>query len=389
MKSLKKFLALTLCLAFVVLCFAGCHEKGEIAVTVGDVQFTSGDYACALLFADIAAQEKVIESLEETQAVITDKKDLYKQKIDDVEYVKWVENTALDNLKLMAATISLCDKENATMDSKNKDAKDYLAEVNEVVEAIWENPAYVEIMEKNGIGKETFVKYTYYTAIHTPLFLEALLGEGYAPSFSNPLFNKIYGKGGKKEISEQELKTHLTDNYILINLLTDDFDGLTEEKITEIKNKFAAYKTSLEDGSKTFEQLYLEENKETAEEHKHEEPKEGESAPKDYHATIIDKDSTDYYEIVKSMSKGEIKVITLYDEEDKEEGLALVIKKDILEDPYYLTEFDIMLREEIVDEDLVNDIKKQANKLNCDVNTKSTKQFNVKKIHYPEATAQY
>ena len=384
MKSLKKFIALTLCLAFAVLCFAGCHEKGEIAVTVGDVQFTSGDYACALLFADIAAQEKVMEVLEETDQTITDKKDLYKQKIDDVDYVTWVENTALDNLKLMAATISLCDKQDLTMNSKNEAAKEYLTEVTETIDAIWENSVYVEIMENNGIGKETFVKYTYYTAIHIPLFLEALLGEGYAPYFANPLFESTYGKGGKKEISEEELKNHLSSNYILINRLTAEFDGLSDEQIADCKDKFAAYEKSLKDGSKTFEQIYLEENNE--ESHEHEEPAEGESAPKDYHAVLIDEDSTDYYSTIKGMAMGEIKVITLYDDETNEEGLTLVIKKDVLEDPYYITELDYDLREEIVGDDFVNDIKKSANKLNCDVNTKSTKQFDVKKIYYPETT---
>lgn len=391
MNTLKRFIALILCLAVVVLCFTGCHTKGELAVTVDNVKFTSGDYACALLFADLEAREYIYDKIEAEEITLASEKELYNQKIDNVEYVKWVENTALDNLKMIAATMALCDKANLSIDSDNQDAKDLKEVVKETADSVWSTAEFAELMEENGIAKETFIKYSYYTGIFNPLFLELLYGEGNAYKFTNPLFNSIYGKDGEKELTTEELKKQLSENYILVNRLTVDFEGLTDDQKKEAKDRFTAYETSLKDGSKTFEKIYLEENKTTEKDHHHEEPAEGEDAPKDYHAVPISEESTyigygsDYYSVVKKMEMGEVKVIEL----DEKAGLTLVIKKDILEDPYYLKACDAELREEIKGEEFVNDIKAAANKLSCNVNTKSTKQFDVKKVHYPEVTTEY
>jgi len=67
MNNLKKFFALMLCLALMITCFAGCHKKGEIAVKIGDIEFTSGYYACALVNADTEARAKVEEGLSEDE----------------------------------------------------------------------------------------------------------------------------------------------------------------------------------------------------------------------------------------------------------------------------------------------------------------------------------
>ena len=59
MNILKRLFALVLTLALIITCFTGCHKKGEIAVKIGDIEFTSGYYACALVFADTEARAKV------------------------------------------------------------------------------------------------------------------------------------------------------------------------------------------------------------------------------------------------------------------------------------------------------------------------------------------
>ena len=80
------------------------------------------------------------------------------------------------------------------------------------------------------------------------------------------------------------------------------------------------------------------------------------------------------------MAVGEIKIVTVEDS-----GIALIVKKDITADPYYIEEFDSVLRNDIAGEDYEDDIADYGKKLDCDVNEKATKQFKVKKIVYPES----
>ena len=61
MKTLKKVLAMCL-VVILVLSFAGCHQKNEVAVKAGDDTFTSAFYMCALINADMAARTKIDEA---------------------------------------------------------------------------------------------------------------------------------------------------------------------------------------------------------------------------------------------------------------------------------------------------------------------------------------
>ena len=81
MKNFKKIIALALA-ALMLLSFAGCHKKDEVAVTIGDVEFTSAYYMCALINADSEAKSKVYENLTEEEQQSGDI-DYYSKKIDD------------------------------------------------------------------------------------------------------------------------------------------------------------------------------------------------------------------------------------------------------------------------------------------------------------------
>lgn len=356
MNMLKRFFALMLCLALMVTCFAGCHTKGEIAVKIGDVEFTSGYYACALVYADMEGRAKVEEGLSSEELKGTIK--YWKYKVDNTDYTEWVEKTTLDNLKKIAALKTLCTTANVKLDDESlTTAKNY-------AEYLWETYGYSVLMEQNGVAKDTFLTY----------MQESYLADEY--------FEHLYGKGGEKEVAADKVSKQLADNYVLVNKLEVSFSGLKDEEKTEKKNKLAGYEASLKDGSKTFEKIYLEYNNLKEEDHKHEEPKEGEKAPQDAHATVLGAEETsyasDHFKTAKDMSVGEIKLITL----EKDAGLVLLVKKDISADPYYLEEFDIMLRQEVVGEDFTKEVAKYGESLTCEVNKSSTKQFKVKKIKY-------
>lgn len=359
MNILKRFFALMLTLALIITCFAGCHKKGEIAVKIGDVEFTSGYYACALVFADTEARAKVEEGLSEDE--LKEEVKYWKHQIDKTDYTEWVENTTLDNLKELAAIKTLCAENKIELDSETVS----LAVSN--AEYLWDSYGYSALMEANGVSKETFIAY----------MKDSYLADEY--------FEFLYGKGGEKEIAADKISKQLTDNYVLVNKLEVSFSGLKDEEKTEKKNQFTGYEASLKDGSKNFEEIYLAYNNIKAEDHKHEEPEDGEKVPQDQHATVLGNEDTDYasdhFKTAKDMTVGEVKLITL----DDDAGLVLLVKKDISADSYYVEEFDTMLRKDIVGDTFTDDLAKYGKELKCDVNTSSTKQFKVKNITYPQA----
>lgn len=361
MNTLKRTFAILLCLLLTLSCLAGCHQKGEIAVKIGDIEFTSGYYACALVFADSEARTKVEETLSE-KGDLPDEIKYWNYKVEDTDYVKWVEDTTLGTLKDLAAVKTLCAEAEVVLDAETESLSDTNADY------LWDTYGYSALMENNGVSKETFKQY----------MRDTYLMDAY--------FEHLYGKGGEKEIAADKLNKQLTDNYVLANKLEVSFSDLGDEEKADKNNQFTAYEKALKEGTKTFEEIYLEYNEISAEDHKHEEAEEGELEPQDHHATVLGNEDTsyasDHFETAKAMAVGEVKVITL--EEDA--GLVLLVKKDIAADPYYIDEFDMMLRQEIVGEDYNDDITKYGEKLDCTVNTSSTKQFKVKKIEYPETT---
>ena len=179
MNNIKRLLSLAL-VFIMVFSFAGCHKKDEIAVTVGDVEFTSAYYMLALVSADSEAKSKVYEKLtdEEKQKEI----DYYSKEIDGKKFTEWVEDKAIEQLKEIAAFKTLC-KEN-----KIELSDETMTEINNTTDYYWQS--YSAFYEPNGVGKNTYVKNmtdTYY---------------------AEEYFKFIYGEGGKKAIaSDEEGKT--------------------------------------------------------------------------------------------------------------------------------------------------------------------------------------
>ena len=361
MNNLKRIFALALCLALMLTCLVGCHKKGEIAVKIGDVEFTSGYYACALVFSDTEARSQVEESLTTSDGKLPENIDYYKQKIDKKDFVAWVEENTLNTLKDLAAVKTLCKDAKVELDAETISLSDSNADY------MWESYGYQALLEANGVSKETFKQY----------MRDSYLTDEY--------FEYLYGKGGQKEVAADKISKQLTDNYVLANKLEVSFSELKDEQKADKKEQFANFEKALKDGTKTFEDIYLEYNEIKKEDHKHEEPKEGEKAPKDAHATVLGNEDTsyasDHFETAKKMTVGEVKLITLKDDA----GLVLLVKQDIAADPYYIEEFDIMLRQDIVGDDYTDETAKYAEKLTCTVDKYAIKPFKVKKIKYPEA----
>lgn len=380
MNFIKKITA-ALLVVLMALTVVACHPKDEVAVTVGDVEFTSAYYMCALIFADSEARQKVDEQLAEKSedkesTTSTEAVDYYKQKIDKKKYIDWVEDKAIENLKQIAAYLIKCKEGKVELDDETKaNAEQYAA-------AYWSYYGYSALLEPNGVSEATYKKY--------------MLDTYYASEY----FEHLYGEGGSKEIAADEVKNLMLENMVIADLIEVDTSSMKDEEKTETKAKFDAYLNDLTSGAKTFEDVYNDYNdvkpeeekteteadtEESTEKEDTEEETEEEEAPLDEYATILSNDKiesykNDLYDDVKAMAVGEIKLI----EKEEGAGYALVIKQDISADPYYLKNLDLVLRDAIKGEEYEKDMTKYAEGLNAEINKYAVNQFKVKKIVYPE-----
>ena len=206
MKIFKKIAALLL-VCLLALSAVGCHKKNEIAVTVDGFEFTSAYYMCALINANSEAQNKVYETLKEDEQ--QKEIDFYSKKIDDKNFVTWVEDRAIEMIKEIAAYKSLCKKANLKLDDETKsNAQSYAS-------YYWQS-GYSQYFEPNGVGESTYTNFTvdsYYSSLY---------------------FEHLYGKDGEKEIAADEVKNKIYDNFITANLIDVTFSEETDSEKTAI-----------------------------------------------------------------------------------------------------------------------------------------------------------
>ena len=358
MNLIKKLFAAVLAVAM-VFSIAGCHKKNEVAVTVGDVEFTSAYYMCALIFADSEAKSLVDEKLSEEDS--KKEVDYYSQKIEKKNYIDWVKETALNNLKKIAAYKIKCKEAKIDLEGDVKSNAEMYSSY------YWSSYGYQALLEPNGVSENTYKKY---------------MLDSY---YSNRYFEFVYGKDGEKEIAADKVKDKMYENFEIANLLEASFTDKEEAEINSIKDKFNKYLKDLKDGKRTFKDVYNEFNEVKEDANKDEETTE-ELKPLDELATLIGSKDTDYasdhFETVQKMKTNEVKLVEL----DDDAGLAIIIKKDIKADPYYIENLDLVARHLIADEEFEKDMETYAKDLKLEENTYATGQFKVKKIEYPETT---
>lgn len=354
MKSVKRIIAFGLVM-LMALSFTGCiHKKGEIAVKINGVEFTSAYYACALINSKTEAQNKVYETLTDEEKS-SDAVDYSKKKIDDKAFDEWVEDEAIEKLKTIAAYKLLC-KENK-LELTEEDANNAMMYAS----YYWSNYGYSAYFEPNGVSQATYAEY---------------MKDSY---YSEKYFEFLYGAEGEKAIDEGTVKTKIYDNFIIANILNASYESDdTDEDKANLKKKLDGYVIALNKKTRTFEEIYKEFNgsDNTAD-------TSSEDGPKDKYATILGAEGTNYandnYEAVKAMAVGEVKLIEL---EDKS-GFVLAVKQDITADDYYLKNLDMTARHLIADEEYKKIIEDYAKKLEPDVSKYAISQFKVNKLEEP------
>jgi hypothetical protein len=332
-----------------------CHEVNETAVTVGTEEFTSAFYSCALVYADLEAQQIVYDTLGETAYA-----DYLNQKIDGVDYVTWVKNRAVETIKEMAAYKLACDDLLIMPD-------EYSSDDVSAADLEWSN-YYSVIMQENGVGRGTF---RWYNSMDT---------------YKLTLFDYVYGKGGEKEIPAADVETKLTTDFAISNIISADATGKTEDELKDIVAKLEGYATRIQQGEK-FEKIYAEYMGTTYTDSNAESKKTFSYG----YASLFGAEGTgfesDYYEDVKALANGEIKVVTKTDDSDKKNvttTVLLIYKGDVLdaENPN-AEDIKKIAMHSLKDEEFEKSMEESIKNLTVEVNERATKRFKVEKIVYP------
>ncbi len=351
--NLFKRISAAALVAVMALSFTACHKKGEIAVKVGDSEFTSAYYMCALIDADLAAKNEIDTKAQSDTSIDKSKEDYYyTQKIDGKSFEAYVKEQALEKLKENAAYIKKC------KDEKVEIKDDELSSTKSYVEAMWTSYGYSQVYEPNGVSKETYLKYT----------MDSYYAEQY--------FNHLYGKDGTKAVTDKEIKSYRKDNYLLADILDVDLSSEQDATKSLKKTQIETYYKDLKAGKTDFKTVY--ETYNSIED----------SQKQDSYSQVIGSDATDNpnenYDTVKKMKKDEVKLIT----KDNDAGYTIIVKRDLEKDKTQTANLDSTIRHALKDDEFKKDIADFAKTLKFTEIKSATKQFKVKKIEYPQNDSQ-
>lgn len=349
MKKLVRLMGVILALLMLVGMFAGCHKKNEIAFKIGNQEYTSAMYSCALFFSVTEAKSAINTFVSENKGDTTNI--IYENYKFDAEgnvsatgtvsYEDYARNSAINQLKMFAAVSEKVAAEKLTM------SEDYIRSAELDAEAFWyvgcsystyynietayqNNPTslqaqlaqyvpYAYYLEQNGVLFDTFKQYTVNQYRY------------------NYYFETIYGEGGSKEVPENELKDYIKNNYliadaIVMSIVDDENKALSEDKLNELIELGESYVERLEKGE-SFETIYNEYQEKLEEDSKKEEDdkkddtstddtstddsdddttnkeetdKEEKFTPAEYTGIFSDNEDDTYYEDLKDLKAGEV-----------------------------------------------------------------------------------
>ena len=359
MKMLKSVLALLLA-CVLVLSLAGCHKAGEIAVEVDGVKFTSAMYSYCLLNADTEAKGKVDEAHAAAHAAgehaaETNGIDYYKEKIDDTDYVTWVENRAIAMLSEYAVVYNLCVQNNVTLDEETMSQ----IEAN----ADYYYSYYEPMFKANGIGKETYKTMIQYDA------------------YVSEYFDFLYGAEGSRAISADEIKKLYDESYRTIFVIEESISGKTEDEITAVKKEFEDFKTRIasdEEIIKVYNEYYGYTEGSTYASYAAKEVVDCLSAIAN--PEVDSSRGITFWKEVKALQDNEVVVL----ESEDEKVIRLVKAMSSENDGKYIELLDSSLRSTLKLEEYQNEIQTTAQNAKVTKNSFAIKQFKVKKISYGE-----
>ena len=315
----KRFTAIVLIL-MMVFALSACHQQNESAIvfgktdakkgTAGRVDVRAALYNLYLLQADNEAKGKVDAANQAAGATATTTTNYFNKKIDKTDFSVWVKNRAIELATQYAAIQLWFDL------YKLKITDTETQNVNYNASNSWQQGAS-DLCQLNGISEGTFLDF-------------------YTSSYKKSLvFDHLYAKGGTKAVSDSDIKKALKENYVIADTLKYTFPttGTTIEADKKAaKAKLASYATLIDNGQSfiAVKKLFDTWQKTTAD------PNATATAAKDQNAVVYastkSQKKSDYFDKIKNLAMNKVKVLEFSD------SYILVIRKDIMADPFYLTD---------------------------------------------------
>lgn len=214
LKKFKRIAAAALSAAMILTC-TGCTigKSTAYALTVDGYQIKAGVYIYYSYTAFTEAKNTAADQNENLN--VEDDDAVKKVKIDGKNFLDYVKDKTTESCISHVAVIKHFDELGLSLSESELD------EIDETVEAAWNDSSNKKMMESNGISRESFKE-----IITTSYKKEAV-------------FQSFYGEGGSENITEDQLRDYYTENtarvkYVDMDLHDADGNDLDEAGKKEI-----------------------------------------------------------------------------------------------------------------------------------------------------------
>lgn len=351
MNRVKSGIALVMAL-LMILSLGGCTlNKGTTWIAKsGDVTLPAGVYILNLSNSYSTAVS-VLQQMYTENAESVDVNDLWKNNLDGKSLNDWITEETKQSVLDYFAVLQQFNALGFSFDEADQ------ALIDQEVENYWSQDQ--DAYEETGVSKES---------------IRLQVESRYR---SRMIFDSIYGEGGEKEVSDDELKTYYAENYNHIqyfSISTKDLEGEDLQKRKDLANDMI---TRARDGEDFFsllketEATLLEENG-TAQE-------DLPTREDDYFDYTISSSTESYYpeelvSAVKEMAADDVKVVTTDD------ALLLVKKLDPMADEENFQQNRESILSEAKNDEFMETVSQWAESVEVTFNDAAIKRYSAKKM---------
>lgn len=404
MKKLSRVLSAVLAVLMVIACFAGCHEKDEVAYTIGDHTYTSAMYSCVLYISASSARNLIdtyvsdnggdTENIKYSTYKFNDKREVAAD--GTISYNDHVESEAIriltqysvimDKMKEEGIEIDAETTENAKIQASyywyaGCDYSTYTSYTGYGADPSSYFTPYSEYFEPNGVALSTYEQYMVYEYMY------------------NFYFEHLYGEGGAKEVPKDDLTKYLTEHYAIADVISfskidDDKKQLSDDELTKLKEQADGYAARINAGE-AFDVIYKEYNasnedstsdSSSSADTDDKTTEAGDDTEKEYtpesYTNVFGAEGTDYesslYEDVNKLTVGQ--AVVLDDTDSK--SYVLVVKGDITKESYWLDNMKSGILLDLKQEEYDADLDEAAKALTVTEDKHATSPFGVKDIKF-------
>lgn len=230
MKNISKTLSALALTAVLACSSAGCTlSTGKWSYKTDDATITAGSWIYNTYQSYSEAVSKIQEANADNEDFDVQLMDITKEKVEDKNAVDWIFDEAKDKCISLLTAEKLAKENDVTIDTEQLQLTADMY-IQYYYSASEEATAFYESL---GVSKESFA--------------DSVTRYGY---LYQGIFDKLYGKDGTKEVSDEDVQKYYTENYISYYYIpyslkaidedgnSVDIDGETKEKVTANFNKY-------------------------------------------------------------------------------------------------------------------------------------------------------